>query len=377
MAPIHNIVSAASRRLRGRLRSFLDLPARRAASEKHKYLGNVPGSEPVIGFGGVIDEGRFVHGGAVKLLSLREAFLNDGQQFNILYLVSSAQPQFAEDLVRSCRRQGIKFVWNQNGVGYPAWAGAETESHNAPMRRLRAQADFVIYQSEFCRASAEKFLGPATNRCEVLLNPVDLEKFTPRPDPLPALPLRLLAMGTQNYRERVISVLECMRHLRADGVDCVLTVAGPLLWRHAADDVRRTVTAYGLQDCVTLLPAFGQEDAPRIYRDHHLLLHPKYMDPCPTVVAEALACGLPVVASRSGGIPEMVDDSCARLIDVPESWEKMHTPSGADLARAVGTLVPNLARHAQAARQRAAGTFDARLWQERHRQIFQSILSRA
>ncbi|MBJ7259014.1 MAG: glycosyltransferase family 4 protein [Chthoniobacterales bacterium] len=363
------------RQLSNALRRVLDVPLRLRLAAAHSEIRRCGGSEPVLGFGGVLDGPGLIHGGAVKLLLLREAFRHDDKTFNILYLVSSAQPRFPEDLARLCRSPGIKFVWNQNGVGYPAWAGPDAEKHNDPMRKLRAAADFVVYQSEFCRQSAEKFLGPCPVRSEILFNPVDLEKFSPRTEHLPQNPLRLLAMGTQNYRERVFSALDCLRVLRQKGTDCLLTVAGPLIWKNAENDVRKSVESMELAAFVEFLPSFRQDEAPGIYRAHHILVHPKYMDPCPTVVAEALACGLPIVAPRSGGIPEMTDSACAVLIDVPISWERLHTPSGRQLADAVRQLAGDLSTASRAARQRAETAFDGRVWRGQHARIFRDLLA--
>jgi teichuronic acid biosynthesis glycosyltransferase TuaC len=45
-----------------------------------------------------------------------------------------------------------------------------------------------------------------------------------------------------------------------------------------------------------------------------LVTLPSYMEGCPNVVLEALACGRPVVATNVGGIPEIMDDSCGRMV---------------------------------------------------------------
>ena len=105
------------------LRTIIKFPKRMAARWNHRQIQRSHAASPVVAFGGVLDHKKIIHGGAVKLLALRDGLKSDEKNFNILYLVSSAQPPFAQDLVRLARRRGIPFVWNQNGVGYPAWAG--------------------------------------------------------------------------------------------------------------------------------------------------------------------------------------------------------------------------------------------------------------
>ena len=98
----------------------------------------VDSQHPVLSFGGMLKGRRLLHGGAVKLIHLRDAFACNEQSFNLLYLVSSAHPAFAEDLLKRCQRLRIPIVWNQNGVAYPAWAGNDVERYNrsnAPVPR--------------------------------------------------------------------------------------------------------------------------------------------------------------------------------------------------------------------------------------------------
>jgi glycosyltransferase involved in cell wall biosynthesis len=325
-----------------------------------------------VGFGDVLDDGRPVHGGAVKLLPLRDAFGGDEQNFDVLYAVSSSPPRCAEDLFRRCRKQGIWIVWNQNGVGYPAWAGEESERFNAPMRRLRAMADHVIYQSRFCQISAERYLGFSEIPSGILYNPVDLVRFAPVAR-LDDGPLRILAAGTHGTRDRVISVLEALVLLRRGGIEAELTVAGKFQWKNGEADFYRMIERLSIRAAVRRVAHFSQEDAAALYQTHDLLVHPKYMDPCPTVVIEAMACGLPVVGSASGGMPEMVPDTCGALVPALLDWDRSHTPTGEELASAVADLLPNRLAMGAAARKHAEALFAVEQWVEDHRRIFEGL----
>jgi glycosyltransferase involved in cell wall biosynthesis len=320
-----------------------------------------------------LDDGRAVHGGAVKLLHLRDALPSGEEAFDVLYAVSSSPPLGASDLFRICAERGIKIVWNQNGVGYPGWAGREFERFNTPMRRLRDRADFVVYQSGFCKTSAGRFLGPCDTSSEILYNPVDTSVFYPVLKREPGS-VRLLAAGTHGTRDRVTCVLDALAELRAGGIEAELTVAGQFQWPRGEEDFVSEVSWLGLEKSVQRIERFSQADAPALYREHDLLVHPKYMDPCPTVVVEAMASGLPVAGSRSGGMPEIVPPDCVVLIDAPADWDNRHTPSGNDLAAAVAQLLPDLPAFSIAARRNAETRFDVGKWIAAHARIFQGVM---
>ena len=363
--------------LRRPLRATLDAPVRLAYRRRLAARPfTLPRTAPVLSYGGAIPRksGAVVQGGRVKLTHLDRVFPEAMHDFNVLYLVSSAIPPHAIDLVRFAKKQGVKFVWNQNGVAYPAWAGQFTDDVNGPMRELLAEADFVIYQSAFCRASANRLLGPAPCPVEVLFNPVDLAFFHPAEPPPPLSELRLLAMGTHTYAERVLVTLRALAEVRRSGREARLTIAGALQWNRAEEEVRRTVAALGLQAHVTLRPAFSQTEAAELYRAHHVLLHPKYMDPCPTVVIEALASGLPVVGPASGGLPELVAADAGRLVPVPEDWEAMHSPDPSAMASAVADIAADWPHCSVAARRSAVERFAAGRWIKAHRALFHRVL---
>jgi glycosyltransferase involved in cell wall biosynthesis len=368
--------AALSPALRRRVRAVLDWPGAQWQALRLRTGGfRLASGGPVLNYGAALPrgDGAVVHGGRVKLTHLDRAFPENAQSFNLLYLVSSAIPPHAHELVRFARSRGVKFVWNQNGVGFPGWAGAETETFNAPMRNLRRQADFIVYQSEFCRTSAERFLGASTAPHTILWNPVDLATF--QPQTLAGDTWRLLAAGTHMEAERVTRAIATLAELQRRGRKAELTVAGEFRWACADEEVRAAIEQAGVGSTVRMRPAYSQAEAVTMLQASHVLLHLKYADPCPTAVIEALACGVPVVGSRSGGLPELVGEEGGALLDVPVSWEARHYPPACDVADAVERIMAHRTTQGAAARARAEKLFDYRDWVARHGEIFQRLLN--
>ncbi|MBM3557790.1 MAG: glycosyltransferase family 4 protein, partial [Alphaproteobacteria bacterium] len=81
---------------------------------------------------------------------------------------------------------------------------------------------------------------------------------------------------------------------------------------------------------VHFLGAVEHDQLPDVYGRADLFVLPSMAEAMPHVVAEAMASGLPVVATRVGGIPE--------LLRVPEGGEFVPPGNAAALARAIGRL---------------------------------------
>lgn len=312
-------------------------------------------------------------GGIVKLQALAQEFPSTPWRFNLLYLVTSRLPEGAVTLARWARRKGARVVVNQNGVAYEAWYGPGWERINAPMRELLAMADHVFYQSEFCRRSADRFVGPPAGSWEVLHNAVDTRVFTPAATRESGRPLTLLLGGSQDQWYRFEAAVETAAALVSRGHDLRLIVTGRLRWTHdaaaAQSDARALVEAARLSGRVEFTGPYPQRAAPEIFRRADILLHTKYNDPCPAVVVEALASGLPVVYSMSGGVPELVGDAGAG-VPAPLSWERDVPPHPLALADAVESLLPKLPEMAARARARAVAQLDLAHWMARHRAVF-------
>ncbi len=336
MSPLLDALVPAG--VRARFWRWRELPARLRFRRQLKNTALSPQRDrPVLNYGDAFtpDGAGLVHGGRVKLLHLAEDFPAASSDFNLLYLVSSAPPKFALELIEWAQRHGVKFVWNQNGVAYPAWYGTRAEEINAPMRALRERADYIFYQSAFCQDCAQRFLGESGTPSEIAFNCVDMMQFRPA-EPVDTRVCQLLAAGSHHESYRVLSVLDTVAELKRRKFPVMLQLAGRLVWPGAEEEVAKALRDLDIAELVRRVPAYRQEDAPAIYQAAHILLHPKYKDPCPTVPIEAMACGVPVIGSASGGMPELVGDDAGLLLEMPESWEKNYWPAPTATARCRG-----------------------------------------
>lgn len=103
--------------------------------------------------------------------------------------------------------------------------------------------------------------------------------------------------------------------------DTVLALAGkgPM-----EKQIRTEISQHGLEKRVRLLGYLGRDEVKLWINAADVLVLPSRNEGCPNVVLEALACGTPVVASRVGGIPDMLDEDCGIQVE-PENAAALAT----------------------------------------------------
>jgi glycosyltransferase involved in cell wall biosynthesis len=154
-------------------------------------------------------------------------------------------------------------------------------------------------------------------------------------------PGTLLFVGRLRLRKGVEVLLHALAALRARGIAARLAIAGDGEHRAA---VERALADLDLGGAVELL---GRCDAARIARllaGARALVVPSIYEGMPLVVLEAMAAGVPVVASSVSGIPEVVVDGETGWLVPPE-----------DPAALAAALAVALEDPAEAARRGAAG----------------------
>jgi len=131
------------------------------------------------------------------------------------------------------------------------------------------------------------------------------------------------------------------------------------------------IRTYALQGRVAMPGALSAEDVLAAYQAADVLVCPSsWPEPASVVVSEAMACGLPVVASRVGGLHERIDEGVTGLLVPPND-------SGA-LAKEVLRVLkdPALAGElAREARIKALRDLDASMLCTRHLELYSSLIN--
>ena len=115
-------------------------------------------------------------------------------------------------------------------------------------------------------------------------------------------PIKLLWIGVDWNRKGGDIVYETFNRMRAKGLECQLTIIGvnaPIEPDYSVKVIPRLQKDIP-SDLTILIEA---------YSEAHFLLLPTRADCTPIVIAEAFAHGLPVLATRTGGVPSMVQDA--------------------------------------------------------------------
>ncbi len=228
---------------------------------------------------------------------------------------------------------GIKIVLHMHSE----WL---TQLDRNTMRERIRGADLILSCSDFITEKTRAAFPEAASRCETLYNGVDVGSFSaPQPSMAPRKKKMLICVGRITPEKGLHVVIEAFNTLasRYPGLELCLIGQERITPREflveLSDDPRvRSLRAFypgsykkrileglspSLSSRVTFIGHVNHADIVSKYAEAMIFVNASYYESFGIPVAEAMACGLPVVASRAGGVPEIVEDRVSGLLVEP------------------------------------------------------------
>ena len=253
----------------------------------------------------------------------------------------------------------------------------EPAAHKWLLQSARLSRPYVIAISE---AVAEQF-APLRARLQlrVIHNGIPLDKFCPAP-PSAALQQEL---GLQGDEQVVVVVgrltpwkghrtlLEAMKLVRERHPRARLLVVGAVTFWEAAfeQELRTKAEEEGVADIVQWLGF--RYDVAEVLRLCDVFVLPSVDEPFGRAVVEAMATGKPVIGTRSGGVPEVLEDGKSGLL--------VHPHRADELALAISRLLDNRQQAlemGEAGQRRANRYFDIKRVAREVQEVYAEILGR-
>jgi glycosyltransferase involved in cell wall biosynthesis len=192
---------------------------------------------------------------------------------------------------------------------YPFWM------QELVARRL----DRIITGSLNSAASVGKAFRLPPEKLAAIHDGVDAETFRPL-EGVEKEPGSLLYVGNSEDRNKGARyLLEALHLLKSGrgpaGLDLHLTLVDRP--REALELAPRLVAEFGLEDQVTFSGRVTREELVRLYNRSELVVSPSLYEGFGLPAAEAMACGVPVVATTAGAFPEVIDHGVTGLLVSP------------------------------------------------------------
>ncbi len=181
---------------------------------------------------------------------------------------------------------------------------------------LLREADVLVYESE----STMRAFAPHEGR--VILNGIDTSYFRPRADlrerlhrslGIPPDEAVLLFLGRMDRLKGIYIFLEAVAALRKRFKGFSVLLVGSV----ELADIPERIRDLGIGDIVRLIGPVGKLDVLDYYCASDVFVLPSYLEGISSSLIEAMACGLPALATRVGGNTEVVRDGIDGMLIPP------------------------------------------------------------
>ena len=203
---------------------------------------------------------------------------------------------WAEAVTRLLHLQNVPYVLTTHGGGLREMAAR----HPRRVRRVLVGASAVTAPSRFLAKELAHLRGDIV----VVPNGIEIAAYPYRERTRPKPRLVWLRAMHRVYDPRMAVEATALVAHKTPGVS--LTMIGPDKKDGSLESVRSSIRDLGLEGTVHVIGPVGKSEVPAFLDVHDVLVNTSRVDNAPVSLVEAMACGLCIVTTGAGGIPDIV-----------------------------------------------------------------------
>jgi L-malate glycosyltransferase len=210
-------------------------------------------------------------------------------------------------------RWGFESAGFQDGYKRRSETGMTAKLRNLVASVQQAHADALLLTSP---AAGNRLPRIGMDSPKIFLVPhgIDIETFSPEREGIVGVakdPYSILFLASVTERKGIFDLLEAFPRVLSIFPDAKLSIVGP------GDDIERVkerVAGMACRERISFVGRVTRDEAAILYRKHAVYCLPSYGEPWATTLLEAMASGLPIVSTSSGGTPYIVPPDGGRLV---------------------------------------------------------------
>lgn len=218
----------------------------------------------------------------------------------------------AADLL-TAQQFGCQTVLHLHGGAFESFYEASMPGARRLIRAVLSAADALVALSDDWRRILER-IAPRAN-IVVIENAVAVPDVPPRRQA--ASRCRFLFLARMDRAKGVLDLLDAAAECRRTGTDFELTLAGAGGTVGSADSLDRHIAARGIDRQVRYVGELHGDAKQAAFQRADALVLPSHFEGMPLCILEAMAQGLPVIATTVGAIPEVIADGCQGCLVPP------------------------------------------------------------
>lgn len=170
-------------------------------------------------------------------------------------------------------------------------------------KKVARQIPRILTVSESSKRDIVEQMGVAPGQLEVVPIGADHRHFRPHPE-IARVPGRIMTTASADVPMKgLIPLLEALALLRAERPDAHLTVVGRL---KEDSPVAATIARLGLEGAVSFASGISDDRMVEMYAEAEVAVVPSLYEGFSLPAVEAMACGVPLVTTTGGALPEVV-----------------------------------------------------------------------